>query len=75
MGVSGHENTARPGLLFHSGGQIGCVAHRGVIHAKIISDGAYDHRPRVDTNPHFKFDTMFFLQFRSIAVERFLDGQ
>ena len=41
------QNRARDGQLLHAGGQMGRLAHRGVIHVQIIANGAHHDFPEL----------------------------
>ena len=75
MRVFRYENTAGPGFTFHPGRQVGGVADSGIIHPQVISDGAHNDRPGIESNPHFKFNIVFLFKFPGIVGQRFLDGQ
>jgi len=49
-----HEHAARSRVLLQSGGHVGRVANRRVVHAEIVADLAHDDRPGVEADPHLE---------------------
>jgi hypothetical protein len=49
--VGRQQNRARHGHLFHAGGDVRRLPDGGVVHVKVVSDGANDHLTGVETHP------------------------
>jgi hypothetical protein len=56
--VRGHHDRAGGGQLLHASGQMGGLAHGGVVHAQVAPDGAHDHIARVQANPDLDGDPL-----------------
>jgi len=54
----GDHDRSGGGQLFHARGQMGGLAHGGVVHAEIAPDGAHDHIARVHTDPDLDGDPL-----------------
>jgi hypothetical protein len=75
VGVLGHDHRARPGGLLHAGGQVGGVAHRGVVHAQVVSDAPHHDGTRIEPDAHGYREPALGPQLAAVLGERALDAE
>jgi hypothetical protein len=68
----GEPDRSWGGELLHAGGQVGRLAHSGVIHAEVASDGANDDLARVDAHADLHLDAVGAARVLGVSADRVL---
>ena len=75
LGPPTDDDLAGLGDVEEPGGEIGGVAHRGVVHAQVASDRAHHHGTGVDPDAHAEVEPVYALDVGGERLEPFLDRQ
>ncbi len=75
VGALGDQDAARLGGRLHPGGQVGGIAHGGVVHPQIIPDGAHHHGAGVEPDAHPEIDPVVSLYLLTVGDQGLLNGQ
>src|SRR5262249_33115818 len=74
VGRLAHHHAPGPRELLHSGGEVGGVADRRVIHTQVVADAPHHHGARVDPDPHLKRRPTLGGELLAVVPERALDA-
>ena len=75
LGVPAHRDLPGLGDVQQPGGEVHGVADGGVVHPQVAADGADDHGPGVDPDPHAEVAPVRPLDVRPERREPLLDRQ
>ena len=75
LGGLRHHDLPRLRELLHPRRRVRGVAHRRVVHAEVVADGADDHEARVESHAHAELDPAGARQLLAIAGKRRLHGE